>query len=321
MEMIQIKGVGYAQAQQKVTNEDLSKIVDTSDEWIRQRTGIQTRFVTVDENTSDLSYRASLRAIQDAQIHPTDIDLIICATATPDNVTPAVACLIQERLGLNGQHVMAFDLNAACSGFVFGLQVAGYMLKGYHCALVIGAETLSKVVDWTDRNTCVLFGDGAGAAILKPSTSKHMSSFAQSIGDAKGVLTARGFALKKPLVNGDKDYSYLYMDGREVYRFAVGAMQEAIEKVLQQEQIDLEDIDLIIPHQANLRIIKHVAKRMKLDESRFYVNVQEYGNTSAASIAIALASAKEEGYLHEGMKIVLTGFGGGLTYGAVYIEW
>lgn len=320
MKTIQLSGCGYAVAEHCISNDDLSKVVDTSDEWITSRTGIRTRYISEKENTSELGYRAALKAIEDANIQKEEIDLIIVATMTPDHFTPSTACLIQEKLGLNGQHVMAFDLNAACSGFLYAMHVATSMLGQYRCALVIGAETLSKVVDWSDRNTCVLFGDGAGAAVLKEDRYKKVTFFAQSIGDAKGILKAQGITMNAPLTNTNKEYGYLQMDGAEVFRFAIKAMADGIHQVLKQANQSLEEIDLIIPHQANLRIIKSVAKRMKLEEDKFYVNLDRFGNTSAASVAIALAQAKEEGKLQSGMKIVLVGFGAGFTYAASYLE-
>lgn len=321
MENVKIVGCGYAKAKVRVWNKDLENIVETSGEWIQQRTGIQSRYVTKDENTSDLAYRAAVAALQDAQMEADQIELIMVASATPDNFTPATACLVQEKLGLNGKECTAFDINAACSGFVYGLTLASCLLEKYKTILVIGAETLSKIVDWTDRNTCVLFGDGAGACIVQRSDSKRMATYTKSNGDVQGVLKSAGLPVKEPLVNGEKNYGYLFMDGKEVFRFAVKAMQESVEKVLEQANVSLKDIDLIVPHQANIRIIRHVAKKMKLEESKFFVNLEEFGNTSSASIAIALASAKEQGRIQPGMKIVLTGFGAGFTCGAVYLEW
>ncbi len=319
MEMTKIIGTGYARAEHCITNAQLSCVVDTNDEWISSRTGIHTRYVSSTENTSDLAFRAAKQAIQDAKIDPSSIDLVIVATATPDDVTPNVACMLQARLHL-AKACLAFDLNAACSGYIFAIQVAAALLKQYHCALIVGAEVLSKIIDWTDRNTCVLFGDGAGACILVPS-QRPMYFFAHTQGDLKGVLQAQGRPLHPPLINARKTYGYLQMDGKEIFRFAVQAMQEGINHVCQQAQIEPKDIDWIIPHQANARIIDHVARRMQLDLSMFYKNVNEFGNTSAASIAIALACAKAEGKLKPGMKIVLSGFGGGLSYGAIYLEW
>lgn len=322
MKNIQIVGSGYAIPKHCITNHDMEKVVDTNDEWITSRTGIKSRFVSSDENTSDLGYRAAQKAIENAEIDAKEIDLIIVATFTPDHFTPSCACLIQEKLGLNGCHVMAYDINAACSGFVYAFQIAACMMQEYKCALIIGSETLSKIIDWKDRNTCVLFGDGAGALIMKRTQSENrIENFAQSIGDNKGILQASGLPLGEPLENIEKGYSYLQMDGSEVFRFAVKAMQDAIEKVLEKAKVELSDIDLIIPHQANIRIIRNVSKRMKIEEDKFFINLDKYGNTSAASVAIAFAEAQEEGVLKPGMKVIMIGFGAGFTYGASYIEY
>lgn len=316
MKNIKIKGYGYAKAEKYVTNRDLSKIVDTSDEWIIERTGIKTRYISENENTSELAYRAAKDAIENASINKNEIDLIIVATTTPDNFTPSTACLLQEKLGLNGQHIMAFDLNAACSGFLYAMHTACALLNQYKCALVVGAEVLSKIINWKDRNTCVLFGDGAGALIIeRQETLNTIEFYANAIGDAKGILKAEGISMEQ-----SKTFGYLKMDGKEVFRFAVKAMEEAMLKVLEQANVNINEIDLIIPHQANIRIIKYVAKHMKLDENRFFINLDQFGNTSSASVAIALAQAKELGKIHEGMKVLLVGFGAGFTYAASYIE-
>lgn len=321
MKNIKLVSTGYAVAQHCIKNVDLEKVVDTSDEWIVQRTGIKSRYVSSSENTSDLGYRAALNAISNAKIDVKEIDLILVATTTPDHFTPSCACLIQEKLGLNGSHVMAFDINAACSGFLYAMHIASSMLGQYRCALVVGSETLSKIIDWSDRNTCVLFGDGAGAIILRQEESAlKMEYYAQSIGDSKGTLCAKGITMNEPLTNGNKTYGYLQMDGSEVFRFAIKAMQDGIQQVLAQADVKIEDIDVFIPHQANMRIIRNVANRMKIAEDKFYINLDKFGNTSAASIAIALAQAYEEGIIQKGMKVVLVGFGAGFTYGASYIE-
>lgn len=321
MKNIKLLSSGYALAEHCISNADLERVVETSDEWITQRTGIKSRYVSSHENTSDLGFRAAKDAIQKANIDAKEIDLIIVATITPDHFTPSTACLIQEKLGLNDCHVMAFDISAACSGFIYAMHVASSMLGQYKCALVIGSETLSKIIDWRDRNTCVLFGDGAGALLLKHEENvKNIQFYAQSIGDAKGTLQASGVNLNAPLQNSDKNFGYMQMDGSEVFRFAIKAMEDAIVKVLEQANVSLEEIDLIIPHQANIRIIRNVAKRMKLAEDKFYINLDKFGNTSAASIAIGLAQASEEGKLKAGMKLVLVGFGAGFTYAASYIE-
>lgn len=321
MKNITLLGCGYAAAEHCVTNVDLENVVDTNDEWINQRTGIRSRYVSSQENTSDLGYRAAMDAIKKAKIDVKAIDLIVVATTTPDHFTPSSACLIQERLGLNDCHVMAFDINAACSGFLYAMHVASSMLGQYHCALVIGSETLSKIIDWKDRNTCVLFGDGAGAAILCSTPSdKQVEFFAQSIGDHKGILRAEGIPLHGALKNVDKTFGYLQMDGGEVYRFAVKAMEDAMNKVLSQANKTMEDVDLIIPHQANIRIIRHVAKRMNIKEDKFFINLEKFGNTSAASVATALAQAFEEMKIQQGSKVLLVGFGAGFTYAACYLE-
>lgn len=317
MDSIKIVGTGYAKADQLVTNDDLSKIVETNDEWIYSRTGIHNRYVNKTSNTSDLAYLASLQAIKDAKIDSKKIGLIIVATLTPDDFTPSVACLLQAKLGLNDQNIMAFDLNAACSGFVYSLLTASKLLEKDQYALVVGAETLSKLVDWTDRTTCVLFGDGAGACILAYDEKSKMVGVANSQGDLDGYLIAKGVNLD----SRQKGYGNITMNGTEVFKFAIQAMPQAIEDVLEKANQKIEDIDLIIAHQANIRILQRVSKQMNVPMDKFYVNLEQFGNTSAASIAIALATAKEEEYLKEGMKVILVGFGGGFTYGAIYIEY
>lgn len=316
-----ILGSGYAVPKHCITNVDLEKVVDTSDEWIVQRTGIKSRYISTDENTSDLGYRAAVQAITNANIDKEDIDVIIVATITPDHVTPSVACLIREKLGIE-RSIMAFDINAACSGFVYGLQIATSLLEEYKTILVVGSETCSKIIDWNDRNTCVLFGDGAGALLVRrEENNKEMTFFSQSMVDVKQALIGKGKPLSPvPLQNLEPVSSYLFMDGSEVFRFAIKALEESIHEVLKKANKTLEEIDLIIPHQANIRIIKHVAKRLKLEEDKFFVNVEKYGNTSAASVAIAFAQAQEEGKLKEGMNIILVGFGAGLTYASSYME-
>lgn len=322
MNTIQLLGCGYAHPKQQVDNHYLESIIDTSDEWIVQRTGIHARYVAITETTSLLAAEAAQKAIEDAKIEKKDISLLIVATLTGDQPMPSTACLVQEYLGMMDQRLMAFDINAACSGFLYSLQCACAMLKENECALVVGAENLSKIIDWNDRGTCILFGDGAGAAIIRKSAQgKNIWHFAQSKGDPKRVLDIPGKTLSnQPCVNVNEAYRYLSMDGKEVFRFAVGAMEEAIHQVLEQSPWDLEAIDLIIPHQANVRILANVARHMKLSMDRFYVNLDRFGNTSAASVPIALAQAKAEGRLHEGMKIILVGFGGGLTYAASLME-
>lgn len=316
-----IIGYGYYVPENLITNHDLENTVDTSDEWIKSRSGIRSRYISTKENTSDIAYNAAVKAIDDAGIDKGDIDLIVCATCTPDNMTPSTACLIQERLGLNDKHVMAFDISAACSGFLYSLQIASFMLSEYKCALVIGAETLSKFIDWTDRSTCVLFGDGAGAVIMrKEKTENNMYYYANAEGDSEGKLKIKGVDLKSLLKNEPRITGQIEMAGNDVFRFAVRAMSEALSEALNKANKSIEDIDLFIPHQANYRIIKHVIKKLNIDEKKVYINLDKYGNTSAASVAIALAEAKEKGLIREGAKIVLIGFGAGFTYASGYIE-
>ncbi|MDO4813615.1 MAG: beta-ketoacyl-ACP synthase III [Gemella sp.] len=300
-----------------VTNDDLSKIVDTSHEWIVQRTGIEERRIS-EKNTSDLAYEAASLAIEKAGIDKNSIDLIICATATPDNKFPSVACLVQEKLGLPDS-VTAFDLNAACTGFIYGLKVASAMLSTYHKrALVIGAEVLSKIIDYSDRNTCVLFGDGAGAVVLE-ADGKNTEFFTKSLGQEEN-LYAKASDLNLELDKTSVEEGFLKMNGSEVFKFAVAAMEEAVRGVLAQNELDLDNVKLIIPHQANKRIIDFVAKKLKQDKEKFYINLNKYGNTSAASIAIALDEALEEKKLVSGDKVLLVGFGAGLTWGATILE-
>lgn len=323
MGQIQLLGCGHACPAHAIDNQQLEKIIDTSDEWIVQRTGIHSRYVaSAEETTSVLAARAARQAITAAGIDKKEIRLLIVATLSGDQPMPSTACLVQERLGMMDQPIMAFDLNAACSGFLYALQCACAMLEEGACALVIGAENLSKIIDWSDRGTCILFGDGAGAALIRRSEQgKHIWHFAQSKGDPKRVLDIPGKTLSDvPCVNVEEQYRYLHMDGREVFRFAVGAMEESIHRVLEKSPYVLDDVDLIIPHQANIRILASVARHMKLPMERFYVNLDRFGNTSAASVPIALSQASEEGRLHEGMKLLLVGFGGGLTYAASLIE-
>lgn len=317
---INIIGNGYAIPSLKVTNHDLKTRVDTNDEWIVQRTGISSRYVSEEENTSDLGYRAALNAIEDAGIDKESIDAILVATMSPDCMTPSTACIIQDKLGLsNKPSFFAIDINAACSGFIYAFQLASDMLNRYQRILIIGSETLSKMVDWNDRSTCILFGDGAGAMIIEKG---HMNlyHYANSIGDRDNALQCTGLSLVKGLQNNQPTSQYLTMKGNDVFRFAVKVMKEAIENVLEQAHLSIEDIDLIIPHQANYRIIAHVAKKMKVDISKFYMNLQEFGNTSGASVPIAYAYAKQENLLNSNSKVIIVGFGSGLAYGATLID-
>lgn len=317
-----VLGSGYALGAHTVDNDAMSTIVDTNDEWIVSRTGIKERRISTDENTSDLATKAAKMAIENAKIDPKDIDLLICATMTPDNITPSTACIIQGKLGLQDVKMMAFDLSAACTGFVYALQVASYMLSEYTCALVVGVDLNSKIVDYTDRNTCILFGDGAGAVVMSQEESdKQMFHYANATGDMQGQLICPGLPTHDLLKNGSHEIGYLYQNGSEVFRFAVKALQEAVEAVLEKANMRIEDIDVLIPHQANIRIINNVTKRMKIDDAKVFTNLHKYGNTSGGSIPIALAEAIEQGIVCEGKTVVVVGFGAGFTCAASLIEF
>lgn len=323
MNQLKIMGYGLAHPDNRVTNEDLAKVIDTSDDWIRERTGIQSRYLSTHENTSDLATTAALKAIEDAQIDPKTLDGIIVATFTADGQMPSTAGQVQARLGLNDQRMMAFDLNGACTGFILALQTATALIQADLASniLVIGAETLSKVLDYSDRSTCVLFGDGAGALIVtKADSAKAWIHYANSKGDLEQSLTTDAIPLNASLRNQDPVLGYIRMKGPAVFRFAVMAMEDAMTNVMRKAGVTLDDIDWIIPHQANLRILSHVATKMHLPEAKFYTNLQTYGNTSSASIPIALAEMKAKSLLKEGMKIICVGFGAGLAWGASYIE-
>lgn len=305
--LIKIVGFGHYVPEKVMTNDDFAKFLETSDEWIYTRTGIKKRHISGEESTIDLAYQAAINTIKNSNYDVNKIDLIIVATITSKLRTPSVANLVQERLGINEKHVMTFDINAACSGFVYALEVASSLLLSgnYKSALVIGSEQMSSIVDWNDRSTCILFGDGAGAVILEKSNDEtdKVYFYNGSKGDDKGILWID---------------QKVKMDGKEVYKFAVDIMPKAIQKVLEMSPYKLEDIDLIVPHQANIRIIQSVAKDMNLSMDKFLVNIDEYGNTSSASIPILLSEYKSK---HKDKKRALfIGFGGGFTWGAAIMN-
>lgn len=314
MNGIKILATGHFAPEKVVSNDDLAKVVDTSDEWIKSRTGIASRHIAVDQNTSDLACLAAKDAIDKGQIDTTKIKYIIVATFTPDHNTPSTACVVQKKLGLNDQEIMAFDLNAACSGFVYSLTVIKGMIQPGEYALIIGSEVISKITDWKDRNTCVLFGDGAGAVVVEGTENKMFYSYNSSKGDEE-VLYCNGINF-----NSEKE-SYLYMDGKEVFKFAIKAINTSIANLLTQSGLTLDDIDYVVCHQANYRIISHVYKKLKADPNKFFMNLDRYGNTSAASIPIALSEMNEKGLLKENQKVICVGFGSGLTWGATLFEW
>src|SRR6184192_1705065 len=309
-----------------LTNSDLEKMVETSDEWITSRTGIKERRICcADEFTSDLAARAAMRAIQKAGISPGEIDLIIVATITPDMPFPSTACLVQHKIG--ARRAAAFDLEAACSGFIYALEIAQQfiMSRTYDTVLVIGAEKLSSIVDWEDRNTCVLFGDGAGAAVLqnRPNTHGLLTAVMGADGRKAELLFMPGGGSRCP-ASADSVASrlhYLRMEGKETFKNAVQAMQTAAEEALRRCELDISRIKCIIPHQANRRIIDAVGERLGAKPEQLFVNLHKYGNTSAASVAIALDEAVHSGRISRGDLILLVVFGAGLTWGAAVIEW
>lgn len=305
--MIKIVSSGKYAPETLITNEDLEKMVETSDEWIVTRTGIKTRHKAVDEFTSDMAYKAAVNAINRVNYDASKIDLIIMATITGDQMTPSTANFVQAKLGLTHE-VMSFDINAACTGFVYGLEVGASLLQTgrFRAALIIGGETLTKIVDYTDRNTCVLFGDGAGAMIIEPAYAERNKAyfFNAARGDTNNILTV---------------VSKIKMDGKKVYQFAVDAMEQAIHKVLDESGLDISEIDQIIPHQANERIIQSVSKSMGIPLEKFMLNLSQYGNTSAASIPITISEYFDREDI-KGQKILLVGFGGGFTWGSAILQ-
>ena len=312
--------------QHAMTNDELAQRVDTSDEWIRSRTGIAERRVAGEgETTASLATEAARAALQVADADPRELDLIIVGTATPDHPMPSTACYVQDALG--AMRAGAFDLNAGCSGFVYALIMGHQAIASgeHHLVLVIGADTLTRTLDWEDRTTCILFGDGAGAVLLR-ATEGPSGVLATLMGsDGSGgellVIPAGGSALPASADTVAERQHYLQMNGREVFRFAAGVVPQAIEQVAARAGLAVEDIDLIIPHQANQRIIEAAARRIKLPEDRFVVNLARYGNTSAASVPIALCEALAEGRLQPDQNVVMVGFGAGLTWAAALIHW
>lgn len=309
-----------------LTNADLEKMVDTSDDWILSRTGIVERHIADDkESTSTLSIKAARAAIEMADIHPSKIELVIVATVTPDYLFPATSCLVQDALGAT--QAGALDLNAGCSGFVYGLGMAGGLIAAgqYNNILVIGADTLSRIVDWTDRNTCVLFGDGAGAVLLQATDlpTGVLSSVLGSDGSGGSLLQVPAGGSRHPASQEtvQNRLHYMKMAGNEVFKFAVNAMCKSALQAIKDAGLSPDDIDLLIPHQANARIIQSAAKMLKIPGEKVYVNVDRYGNTSAASIPIALCDAISEQRVKTGDHLLLVGFGAGLTWAAAVVRW
>jgi 3-oxoacyl-[acyl-carrier-protein] synthase III len=304
-----IIGIGKYVPERIVTNHDLEKIMDTSDEWIKTRTGIEERRIADDDmNTSDMGYLAAMKAIEDAGISPQELDMIIVATVTPDRPFPSVACMLQEKLG--AKNAAAMDVSAACAGFMYAMVTAKQFIEtgAYKYVLVVGVEKLSKILNWEDRNTAVLFGDGAGAVVIGP------------VSEGRGILS---FELGADGTGGKHLYQdeYVIMNGREVFKFAVRQMGESCIHVLEKAGLSKEDVDFLIPHQANIRIMESARERLELPVEKMSKTIHKYGNTSAASIPISIAEEVEAGKIKDDDLVVMVGFGGGLTWGAIAMRW
>ena len=323
-----IAGTGRYVPERILSNKDLEDMVDTSDEWIIQRTGIRERHIAAEnESTSDLALQAAQSAMEEAGLDPLDLDAVILATLTPDTYCPAGACYVQKLLG--AENACSFDLSAACTGFVYGITVGSSLVRsGVHKnVLVIGAETLSRFIDYTDRNTCILFGDGAGAAVLsraeEGSESRLMDHYLRSDGGGTDLIIMPGGGSRQPAstdtVDGKKHF--LSMQGSDVFKFATRSMQVLIETAIERNGISISDLDLVVPHQVNSRIIETVLRKIDLPEEKIYLNLQRYGNTSAASVPMALHEAVEEGRIEKGSLVLLVAFGAGLTWGYNLVRW
>ena len=321
-----ITGVGSYVPERILTNADLEKIVDTTDEWITSRTGIKERRIAAEgEHTSTMAVHASHRALEQAKLDPADLDLIIVATITPDMPFPATACIVQQQLGAT--KAAAFDLEAACSGFIYALEIGhSFIASGvYDNILIIGAEKLSTIIDWEDRNTCVLFGDGAGAAVLQRREGARgvLATRLGSDGTKADILAMPGGGCRQPATvdTVNERIHFLKMEGKEVYKSAVTAMTAAASEVLERSGLTMEDIKFLIPHQANQRIINAIGDRLGAREDQVFINLHKYGNTSAASVAVALDEVVRSGTIQRGDKILIIAFGAGLTWGATVLEW
>lgn len=324
---VAVKGTGSHVPDNIISNDDLSKLVDTSDEWIKTRTGIENRRISKTENTSQMAYKAAKRALERAHVSPSEVELIICATITPDSFTPSTACILQDLLGAS--KAVAFDLSAACTGFIYGISVASQFIRTgtYKNAVVIGAEALSKVVDWSDRSTCVLFGDGAGAVYLEGSEEETgiIDLELTTDGSKRDLLVCTGLPLNSTDMSNEATIGAtvgtLMMQGGDVFKFAVKTIVDYVNEFLKKHNLDMSDIKTIFPHQANIRIIEAAAKMLRVPMDKFYVNLQNYGNTSSASIGLALDEASRKGLIQPKDKVILVGFGGGMTSGAILLEW
>ncbi len=313
-----IAGTGSYLPEKVLTNDDLTKIVDTSDEWIQSRTGIRERHIAAEgETTSDLGYNAALRALEAAGIEPSQLDMVIVGTTTPDLIFPSTACLIQARLGANG--AAAFDVNAACSGFLFALSVADKFIRSGDArhVLVIGAETLTRIVDWNDRTTCVLFGDGAGAVVLKADEDTGILSTHLHADGSKKELLWNPIGVSTGLDQPGK----ILMKGNDVFKYAVKALDSVVDEALHANGLDKSDLDWLIPHQANLRIIEATAKRLEMPMEQVIITVDKHGNTSSGSVPLALDEAIRSGRVERGQLLLLEAFGGGFTWGSALLRY
>lgn len=316
-----IIGIGAYAPEQVVTNQDLTKFLDTDDAWIRERTGIGARHISTSEGTSALATEAAKRAIADAGISPEEIEIVIVATSSPDRAFPSAAADVQGAIG--AKHAVAFDITAACSGFIYALHIVqGFIQAGiYKTALIIGAETLSKVLDWTDRGSCILFGDGAGAAVVRADETGVVKTLVGSDGTKNDVLYCQARSLKNCLTGGRPELGFMQMDGQEVFKFAVKKVPEIVNAILEETGTDREQVQHYLLHQANIRILEAASRRLKVPMDKIPVNIERYGNTSAASIPILLDEMHRDGRLKRGDTLVMAGFGAGLTWGAALMTW
>ena len=316
-----IIGIGACVPDTIVTNNDLTAFLDTNDEWIRERTGIGERRVSTEMGTTALAVEAAKRAMEDAGVSPEELDFVILATSSGDNSFPSAASEVQGIIG--ALNAVAFDTSAACSGFILGLHIAqGFFASGiYKKGLVIGAETLSKVVDWSDRSNCILFGDGAGAAVVSAEETGLIHMLMGTDGRKSKVLDCVGRTLGNCLTGFKPEMGFMKMDGKEVFKFAVRKVPEIVNQILDESGLAKDDIDYFVLHQANMRIIESAVKRLDIPMEKVPTNIERYANTSAASIPILLDEMKKDGKLHRGDKLILAGFGAGLTWGATLIEW
>ena len=311
-------GTGMYVPEKIVTNDDLSRIVDTNDEWITQRIGVRERHVCTNETAADLAYHASVRALESSHCKPEDLDLILAATVSNETVSPSLACMVQNKIGAQ---CMAYDINAACSSFLFLLETAaGYFArKKVKKVLVVGAERMSRILDWSDRGTCCIFGDGAGAVVLSEGENYIDSTF--TVKGGNDVINIPQFIGKSPFFELEQQAPYIHMKGQETFKYAVGAICTDITYLLEKNHIKADDLAYIIPHQANKRIIDFAAARLHIDNDKFYENIEHYGNTSSASIPIALDELNRNGKLKEGDLLLLTAFGGGLANASCLLKW